>query len=332
MKIKRLIISNRFACVQKIVLISAILLCGVNVSAQTDEITLNAIFNDAGNNSKKASDSNLIKVEKSAVKETKEFQKTVLEITKLKLEKSRFEFTDSKSRQTADENFDIEPDVKNVQTEKIPSQPINKENFHWKPALIQSGIFLGIQHGFRMTQDKTTRELGGPFFRDWGRSIRNLRGWGDGDGIFTNYVAHPLQGAATGRIFVNNSDFAKKQEFGKSKAYWESRFKAMAWSAVWSAQFELGPVSEASIGNVGLNKVRGHSTMAYVDLVVTPVVGTGVLIGEDAIDKYVLKNWLERKVGDKNTLKLLRSVLTPTTSVTNLLRGKMPWKRDNRLL
>jgi hypothetical protein len=68
-----------------------------------------------------------------------------------------------------------------------------------------------------------------------------------------------------------------------------------------------------------------------VDLVVTPVVGTGVLIGEDAIDKYILRNWLERKGNKTKTqIKFLRTVLTPTTSIGNLLRGKVPWKRDAR--
>jgi len=181
-----------------------------------------------------------------------------------------------------------------------------------------------------MTQEKTRRELNGPFFRDWRQSVKNLRGWGDGDNAFTNYIAHPLQGGVTGRIFINNSDRAKKQEFGKSKQYWESRLKAMAWSAVWSTQFELGPISEATIGNVGLNKKNGHSTMAWADLIVTPAVGTGVVIAEDAIDKYILKNWLERKIGNKITIRLFRSILTPTTSVSNLLRRRPPWSRDNR--
>ena len=207
------------------------------------------------------------------------------------------------------------------------------EKFHWKNALIQSGIFLGIQHGYRMTQKKTRRELGGAFFRDWGKSVKGLRGWKDPDSFFINYVAHPLQGGLTGRIFVNNSDRAKKQEFGKSRAYWISRFKAMGWSAVWSAQFELGPISEASLGNVGIREKRGRSTMAFVDLVVTPTVGTGVLIGEDAIDKYILKNMVEKNARKTTAkIRILRSVLTPTMSVANLLRGKVPWKRDDRLL
>jgi hypothetical protein len=214
-------------------------------------------------------------------------------------------------------------------TEKSP--PL-KERFYWKPALIQSGVFLGIQHGSRLFQPKTTREFGGPFFRDWGNSIKNLRGWNDGDSPFTNNFAHPLQGGVTGRIFVNNSDRAKKLEFGESKEYWKSRLGAFAWSAAWSTQFEFGPVSEATIGNVGLRQKNGHSTMAWTDLVMTPVVGTAVLVEEDMIDKYVLKNWLERKNSYRVTtkIKILRSVLTPTTSFSNLLRGKVPWKRDAR--
>ena len=207
-----------------------------------------------------------------------------------------------------------------------------KEKFHWKPALIQSGIFLGLQHGLRFAQKKTTRQFGGPFFKDWGKSVRNLRGWRDGDKFYINYFAHPLQGGLTGRIFVNNSDRAKKQEFGKSKIYWESRLKAMAWSAVWSTQFELGPISEANLGNVGLASGKKYSTMSYVDLVITPIIGTGVLIGEDAIDKYILKNWLEKKDSSRTKIKILRTFLTPTTSFANLLRGKAPWKRDDRPL
>ena len=206
------------------------------------------------------------------------------------------------------------------------------ERFHWKSALIQSGMLLGIQHGARLFQAKTTDGLAGPFFRDWGRSIRNLRGWSDGDSLFTNNLAHPYQGAATGRIFLNNSDRSKTLEFSKSKKYWESRFKAFVWSTAWSTQFEFGPISEANIGNVGLREKNGQSTMAWTDLVMTPVGGTGVLIGEDIVDKYVLKNWLEKKNRYRITrkIKILRSLLTPTTSFANLLSGKPPWKRYNR--
>lgn len=206
----------------------------------------------------------------------------------------------------------------------------NKEKFHWKPAMIQSGLFLGIQHGFRLLQRKTQRELDGPFFRDWGKSIKSLHGWADGDNTFINYVGHPMQGAATGRIFINNSDKSKKLEFGNSKDYWTSRMKAMAWSAVWSTQFEFGPVSEANIGNVGLNNQDGTNGMAWVDLIMTPTAGTGVLIGEDIIDKYILKNWLEKKLTSRTRIKVYRTFFNPISSFVNILSGKKPWTRYNR--
>jgi len=205
-----------------------------------------------------------------------------------------------------------------------------RPQFHWKPAIQQSLIMLSVQHAFRLTQKKTVDELGGNFFKDWFDSAKALRGWRDGDTNFINYFAHPLQGATTGRIYLNNSDRAKKLDFSLSREYWRSRMKALIWSAAWSTQFELGPISEASIGNVGKTWKNGHCTMAYVDLVVTPVMGTAVLIGEDAIDKYVLKNWIERGSDNKVKIRILRTFLTPSLSASNLLRGKAPWKRDNR--
>lgn len=208
--------------------------------------------------------------------------------------------------------------------------PEKKERFHWKPALVQSLYFLTIKHSLRMFQKKTTDELGGPFFRDWANSAKNLGGWRDGDGTFTNYVAHPMQGAATGRIFINNSEKSKKLEFGNSKEYWESRLKAMIWSAAWSTQFELGPFSEASLGNVGLHDRRGPNRMGFVDIVITPTAGTAVLIGEDIIDKYILKKWLEKKAMSKLQIFILRTFITPIQSFSNVIRGKRPWKRDNR--
>lgn len=212
------------------------------------------------------------------------------------------------------------------------SQKQTGEKFHWKPFLAQTGIFLGMQHTFRLFQKKTRDELGGKFFKDWGKSVTNLRGWSDGDNAFTNYVAHPIQGSITGRIFIQNSERAKKVEFGTSKIYWESRVKAFIFSTIYSFQFEMGPISEATIGNVGKRQHNGKSTMAWVDLVITPTVGTVWLITEDIFEKYVLKNWLEKKFKNKNLIKFFRVLLAPTTSFVSVLQGKYPWWREFRPL
>lgn len=249
-----------------------------------------------------------------------------------------FRSMDFRSALSADQ-----PDLKNAKTadfdkaiENTAKDPIAvQENvdfdFHWRSAMIQSGLFLGMQHGFRMTEKKTRDELDGPFFRDWKESVQNLHGWDDGGKTFTSYVAHPMQGALTARIFVNNSGRAKRAEFGPTKEYWQSRAKAVVWAFVWSTQFEIGPLSEASLGNVGQKLYKGHhSKMTYGDIVVTPVVGVMWSAGEDAIDKYILKNLIETRLENRLLMKIIRSVLTPTTSLANILRGRAPWRRDFR--
>ena len=204
-------------------------------------------------------------------------------------------------------------------------------DFQWRPALIQSGLFLAIQHGYRMTEEKTRRELDGPFFRDWKDSVDQLHGWYDGGRLFTNYVAHPMQGSMTARIFINNSPKANAAEFGRDRAYWASRTKAFVWALAWSTQFEIGPLSEASLGNIGKQLYDGHkSKLTYGDIVVTPIAGIAWTVGEDAMDKFVLRNWLELKIENRLLMKILRSLLTPTRSFANVLRGRAPWRRDHR--
>ena len=196
--------------------------------------------------------------------------------------------------------------------------------FQWSPAIKQSLLVLGVQHGYAMTQPKTRRDLHGPFFKDYLRSVKSLHGWEDGGRFFTNYVAHPMQGSLLGFIQVQNDPQGISRRFGKSSAYWRSRLKALAWSAAWSTQFEIGPVSQASIGNVGL-----HGKQTYVDLVITPTAGFALLTMEDALDKYLIQK-IERNSG--SFLKITsRMVLNPTRSVANLLRFKKPWHRDGGL-
>lgn len=198
----------------------------------------------------------------------------------------------------------------------------------WKPILLQSGFFLGVQHAFRFGTEEGTRELiGGPFFKDWGDSLRGLHGWGDTDPFMVNYIGHPMQGAVTSYIFTNNHRSGKAAEFGMNSAYWTSRLKAMGYSAAYSAQFELGPLSEASLGNVGSTSVRG--TMGWVDLVVTPTAGLGWQVTEDILDRYVVKN-LERKIRWAPAVIVMRGFLNPARSFSNAMRLKVPWHRDTR--
>lgn len=210
-----------------------------------------------------------------------------------------------------------------LRTSEIKRQKIG---FDWQAASNQSFFVLGIQHGIRMSQRKTRREMDGLFFEDYRNAVSGLGGWGDSDSVFTNYVGHPMQGAVTGFIQIQNDPRGILQEFGWTPEYWKSRTRAMAWAALYSTQFELGPVSEASIGNVG--KKRG--TMGFVDLVMTPVGGMGLIVVEDVIDK----KWIERleagAAGHNGKRRFWRMALNPQRTLANLLRFKKPWHRDTR--
>ena len=200
---------------------------------------------------------------------------------------------------------------------------LEQPGFKWGPALRQSMLFLAVQHTFRMTELKTRRELPGPFFKDYFDSLKTLGGWADGGRQFTNYVAHPMQGALYGFVQIQNDPSGIKQEFGGSKAYWKSRMKAMGWAAIWSTQFELGPLSQASIGNVGLSSKK----LTYVDIVITPTVGTAWVVAEDILDRWAVQPLLRNS---KNRFKkaIVSMSLTPMRSVANILRFKVPWSRD----
>jgi hypothetical protein len=219
-----------------------------------------------------------------------------------------------------------------ISTLQVPRNTVNPkkagddQSFHWLTAIKQSLIFLGVQHGYAFTQPKTRRDLKGPFFKDYARSVKSLHGWSDGGRFFTNYVAHPLQGSFLGFIQVQNDPKGMHLTYNESNAYWRSRLKALAWSAAWSTQFEIGPVSQASIGNVGL-----HGKQTYVDMVVTPIGGFGLLVLEDFVDKNII-HMIERHNSGSFTIRIAsRTLLNPTRSVANLLRFKAPWYRDRGL-
>ena len=155
----------------------------------------------------------------------------------------------------------------------------------WKGAFRDSLRLLLVEHTTRVAfQGKTRHELGGNFLGDYKRSLRIPDTWHDGDSWAVNYVGHPIHGAASGFIWLDHEDGSHDPKLGFSKAYWASRWRATAWAAVYSLQFEFGPFSEASIGNVGLRP----NTTGWVDHVVTPAGALGIMVVEDAIDRYLI--------------------------------------------
>jgi len=198
----------------------------------------------------------------------------------------------------------------------------------WKGAFADSLRLLLVEHSTRVLfQGKTRRELSGNFFGDYRRSLRIPDTWGDGDRWAVNYVGHPLQGAASGFIWLDHEDGSHNPELGFSKQYWASRGRATAWAALYSLQFEVGPFSEASIGNVGLRP----NTTGWVDHIVTPAGALGVMVVEDAIDRYLIVR-IESWTGNSVIRAIARMSLNPSRTLSNGVQGRMPWSRAGRPL
>ncbi|HTM02316.1 MAG TPA: hypothetical protein VL173_02345 [Vicinamibacterales bacterium] len=186
---------------------------------------------------------------------------------------------------------------------------------------------LAIEHAIRITtQEKTRRELGGPFWSDYKRSLRLPRTWEDGDAWWVNYIGHPIHGAAAGYSWLDHEP-GTPADISLNRRYWVTRAHALAWAAVYSAQFEFGPLSEASIGNVGLDL----RTTGWVDHVTTPVGAFGLIVAEDALDRFFVK-WAERHTTNRVWRASLRMLFNPARTMANLTSGKKPWNRQGRSL
>jgi len=211
-------------------------------------------------------------------------------------------------------------------------RPQATRDVHPRKTDIAGGIgdsikLLLIEHGTRIAfQEKTRRELGGPFWSDYRRSIRWPQTWEDSDSWLVNYLGHPVHGAAAGLIWLDHTGHAESR-IGLKPSYWASRGWGAAFIAGYSLQFEFGPLSEASIGNVGM---RPEST-GWVDHVVTPAGGFALLVAEDALDRFFVE-WVERRTGNVVFRAALRMLFNPSRTFANIAESRAPWARADRPL
>ena len=71
-----------------------------------------------------------------------------------------------------------------------------EDNFQWEPAVTQSFLAISLANIERVTTQKDTRNaIRGPFWKNYIDSLENLHGFNDGDGFFTSYVLHAMEGA-----------------------------------------------------------------------------------------------------------------------------------------
>src|SRR5689334_6746847 len=179
--------------------------------------------------------------------------------------------------------------------------------------------FLGIMHGFRLLTEPGTRAGGFGLGSGYTDSVSNLHGWADGDPFYVNFVGHPMQGAVSGRLWSMNDRRYRRAEFGSSATYWKGKLRAAAFAWAFSEQFEIGPLSEASIGHIQ----KDYPQQGFVDHVVTPTVGLSWMIAEDALDRYLVKR-IEARTRNGFARIMARTFMNPARSFANVMDWRVP--------
>ena len=196
----------------------------------------------------------------------------------------------------------------------------------WKPLIHSSLLYLGVMHSFRIATEAGTREglhnsvVGGYF-----RALGAMHGWSDGDGYYENYLGHPIEGAVSSYIWIHNDPRYRNVQFGGERDYWMGRLRAYAYAWAFSEQFEIGLLSEASVGQIQ----RYCCAYGFVDHVITPNGGLVWVLAGDALDRFVTVP-LENRTHNKGVRILARVALNPPQSFANLMMLQYPWHRENR--
>lgn len=219
------------------------------------------------------------------------------------------------------------------------------EHYHWKGLLWESFAFFGVENTQRLLADPFFRRITAdkPYWHDYFASVKqwNWHRWYDGDDFLVAYIAHPMQGAVTEFIEIQNSPAQRGLRIIDGTAYWHSRLLAFAWAAAFSFDQKLGPLGETALGSEGgytylancafpcrtFSPDQVTNNTGWVKLVSTPVVGTLWTVVEDFLDHFVS----DRVQGDDDTRKfpkILRGSLNPTRTMANFLRWRKPWYRD----
>jgi hypothetical protein len=160
-------------------------------------------------------------------------------------------------------------------------------------------------------------------------------------------VGHPIQGALTSYIQIQNDPRGDSLEFSNTRAYWHSRLRATIWNTVYSTQWNIGPFSEMTVEKYGA-KVRSpwnqdgtwpctskhcYTGVGQIDLVMTPVGGFVWTVGEDWLDKQIAVP-VEEVTRNHFLIDFTRCAVNPIRGGASILHGRRPWwrARDARQL
>lgn len=210
---------------------------------------------------------------------------------------------------------------------------------HWRPLLISSAAFNAFQNGGNLYTGYWYRweTMHGNLITRWFDSVEKWRWsrWSDDNPFMDDYVAHPMMGSITNYMWIQNDPKGMPLEFSNTRPYWKSRMRALAFSTAYSFEWKMGPFGEATFGHNGDHLFQDNggkwtNETGWVELVTTPVGGLAWTVGEDVLDKYVVRR-MEAKPHNPFTL-LAISFLTPSRSTANIVRFRPPWYRDGRVV
>ena len=209
-----------------------------------------------------------------------------------------------------------------------------KHVIHWGPFLGEEFFDIATSHAIRLAHEPFTRAaLSGPFFKDWGTILKNWEWnhWSDDDRWFTTYVGHSSQGNLSGWIYRNNDDDGDIEQNFSDPNYRRILRNSFLVETAYAFQWKLGPLSEATIGHVGLtyNPIEKSNRSGLCDLTMDEVGGTALMVLEDFLDKHVTRPF-EAKGHSRAAVDTVRMAMGLSRTYANLLSFHKPWYRQGR--
>jgi hypothetical protein len=199
----------------------------------------------------------------------------------------------------------------------------------FQPTKLTKMVLYGLQltfyeHVMRIaTQEFTRQQLEGKFWPDYFDSVHVPDQWGDKDHWQVNYIGHAISGGAFARIWIEQ----RERKATTASQYMKGMGRALIYTTIFSIQYEVGPMSEASIGNVGLNP----DDLGWSDYVWTSIGGILWTMAEDAADKYVL-TYIDKHVPFVMAKAAARMILNPSRMLANIGMNRTPWSRYDRTM
>ncbi|MGB9029187.1 MAG: acyloxyacyl hydrolase [Acidobacteriaceae bacterium] len=211
---------------------------------------------------------------------------------------------------------------------------------HWRHLIVTTTLFNAFEDAGNLYSGYWYREetTKGDW---WDRYINSAAGWrwdrwDDYNPILDDYVGHPMMGAITNDLWIQDDPRSRTVVQSNSWPYWRRMLRAGAFSTAYSFWWKLGPTGEAAIGHNGDHSIpysngNGESNeTGWVELVTTPVGGVLWTMGEDALDKHVVA---PVEAPGRNPFALLGlSFLEPAHATANIFRFRPPWYRDDRVV